>query len=160
MKSLNNKSIKALWNIYENHNREFIDFATCNFDSSKMPDSTINKSELKKLIFDHILTDLNLSKYVDNNRKYYLVSIDAVPESYAFYGEDAKDIDDTDINEFENFRFIKAYNKCYNKKTASSIFEDLMIYGGKNKYSALLNDIVNDVRDINPEAADKMCKEF
>ena len=126
----------------------------------KTDNSIINKNELNEFIFNSVLKDIHLSKY-STDKIFNLVDVDIIPESYTFYGEDSKEIEDADIDndellKIENGNEFKKVNLKYNKELSSDIWSHIMIYGGLNLYHELLNNIIEDVKEINEDVAKKM----
>lgn len=159
-------SIQELNKIYSKHASEFLNFVEKIVDDVKRPESVVNMKELKGYVFDKVLQDLNLSKYA-KNKVYNIVDIELMSDSVNFYGNDKEcdnivDIEDSnvDISESEktDSSFIRNANIIYNKTLASTIWENVMIYGGQSMYSKLLDNIISDVEKINKDAAEKMKK--
>ena len=150
-------SILELKNIYNKYNKQFLKYVEKVVDDIKRPESVVNKKELNEYIFNQCLYDLNLSKY-SSKKIFNIIEIDPTPDSISFYGDDAKDIDDTELDENEKIdnEFIKNVNIIYNKTLATTIWENVMIYGGGDVYKEMLNKIIEDVEKINPKAAKKM----
>ena len=155
-------SIQELNKIYSKHATEFLNFVEKIVDDIKRPESVVNMKELKGYVFDKVLQDLNLSKYA-KNKIWNIVEIEIISDATNFYGSDCEydNIEDlnVDVSEFKpDYNFIKNATNVYNKTLASTIWENVMIYGGQNLYSKLLNNIISDVEKINKDAAEKMKK--
>ena len=150
-------SINIIKNIYSNYSKDFLNYAIDILNTIKIDNSTINKNEVNDFIFNSVLRDIHLSKYM-NNRIFNLVEIDIIPESYTTYGEDFQEIEDTNAGEetFEKNKYKNKIESKYNDELATDLWSNIMIYGGLNKYQELINNIIKDVEKINKEVADKM----
>lgn len=157
----NSKSINIIKDIYSKHSQEFLNYTIDVLNTIKIDNAVINIPEINEFVYNNVLRDIHLSKYI-SNRTFNLVELDIIPESYTSYGEDSKDMDDTNIGECENFEDghynyeqYKA-NIHYNEELASDLWSKIMIYGGLQQYQDMINKIIEDVEKINKDVADKM----
>jgi len=139
------KSILKLRNIYDSNVKKFLDHSEKVIDSLKSSYTEIDKNELSNFIFNKVLVDLHLSRYAKN--KYWnIYNIDIIPDSFLYYDDKAMELD-VDINENEVFNA---------KELATTVWKDLMLYGGEEIYNKVIENIIKAVEKINPEAAEKM----
>ena len=147
------KSILKLRNIYDSNVKNFLDHSEKVIDSLKGGYTEIDKNELSNFIFNKVLVDLHLSRYAKN--KYWnIYNIDIMPDSFSYYDDKAMELD-ININENEIFN-AKESNKEANKELATTVWKDLMLYGGEEIYNKVIENIIKAVEKINPEAAKKM----
>ena len=162
IKSINKNnlnSIDIIKNIYSKHSHKFLNQVVDILNTIKIDNSVINMNEINEFVFNNVLRDIHLSKYT-TSRTFNLVEVDIIPESYTSYGEDSKEIDDTNIDENEDFEKYKyEQNKIeitYNEELASDLWSNIMIYGGIQEYQNMINKIIEDIEKINKNVADKM----
>ena len=154
-------SINIIKDIYSKHSQKFLNYAIDILNTIKVDNAVINIPEINEFIYNNVLHDIHLSKYT-SNRIFNLVELDVIPESYTSYGEDSKDIDDTNIGESEDFeseKYIQEQYKAdirYNEELASDLWSKIMIYGGLQQYQDMINKIIEDVEKINKDSVDKM----
>jgi hypothetical protein len=150
-------SINIIKNIYSKYSKDFLNYAIDILNTIKMDNSTINENEINDFIFNSVLRDIHLSKYM-NDKIFNLVEVDIIPESYTTYGEDFQEIEDTNVGDetFEKNKYKNKIESKYNEELATDLWSNIMIYGGLNKYQELINNIIKDVEKINKEVADKM----
>ena len=162
-KKINQNSIEIIKNIYYKHSKKFLNYAIETLNTIKLPNSVINEDELKEYIFNNVLRDIHLSQYMQN-KIFNLAEVDIIPESYTTYGEDAKYLDDAEIDENEDFNSIKSKKEnretqlVYNEELASDLWSNIMIYGGIQEYQKMIENIIKDVEKINKNAAVMMKK--
>ena len=144
-------SILKLREIYEKHNKKFLSFSIDLLETIKKEDTTINYENVNNFIFDNVLCDVHLSKY-KSNKPFNLVTIDIIPDDYM------NNLQEEDEYEHEKFgKYEKTIaNIKYNDELASDFWEKVMIYGGQKEYMDMINNIINDVKNINEIAASKM----
>lgn len=149
-------SIHELKKIYDKYSDKMKRMFEEYVDSVKQYEGSINVQEMDALIFNHVLNDLNLSRYTDR-RTFHIVEIDITPYDNEFYDEDARDVDDAEMgDETLCTEDIEQANLIFNKTLATDAWDNLMIYGGKGVYQQLLSNIIEEVKTINPTIAKKM----
>ena len=153
--------INIIKDIYSKHSQEFLNYAIDIINTIKIDNAVINIPEINEFIFNNVLRDIHLSKYM-KNRVFNLVDVDVIPELYTSYGEDSREIDDTDVDENEDFlnekykREEHKVNLIYNEELATDLWSKIMIYGGLQQYQSMINKIIKDVEKIDKDAANKM----
>jgi len=151
-------SIDIIKDIYSKHSKAFVNYVTDIINSIKIDNSTINPTEINDFVFNSVLRDIHLSKYT-TSKIFNLVEVDIIPESYTFYGEDVKDIDEIDENEDVEPAHLVNNAKVslkYNSELATDVWSNIMIYGGLTEYKAMIDKIIDDVAKINVNAAKRM----
>lgn len=154
-------SINIIKDIYSKHSQKFLNYTIDIINSIKIDNAIINIPEINEFIFNNVLRDIHLSKYM-KNKIFNLVEVDVIPESYTSYGEDSKEIDDTNVDENEDFvneKYKHEQHKIdlvYNEELATDLWSKIMIYGGLEQYQNMINKIIADVEKINKNVANKM----
>ena len=168
MKNKKSNSIDIIKDIYSKHSKKFLNYTIDVINSIKLDNAVINIPEINEFIFNNVLRDVHLSKY-SKNRIFNLVNVDIIPESYTSYGEDAGEIEDSNVDEtevFEDSSFTTYGNRnsniqhkvelSYNEELATDLWSKIMIYGGIQEYQSMINKIIDDVEKINENAAKNM----
>ena len=159
MKNKKSNSIDIIKDIYSKHSKKFLNYTIDVINSIKLDNAVINIPEINEFIFNNVLRDVHLSKY-SKNRIFNLVNVDIIPESYTSYGEDAGEIEDSNVDETEVFEdktnIQHKIELSYNEELATDLWSKIMIYGGIQEYQSMINKIIDDVEKINENAAKNM----
>jgi len=144
-------SILKLREIYEKYNKQFLKLAIDVLESTKKEDTNLNYKDINDFIFDNVLGDIHLSKY-RSKKPFNLVHVDIIPDDYM---NDLQEEDEYDHEKFGK-REKKDADRIYNEELATDFWENIMIYGGQREYMDMINNIINEVKNINEIAACKM----